>query len=172
MKVNFENHYNCCVTLCNEDDGLYDAPAPFEDINAALAYCKEEIDVHQQAISAVIWDALTGEVYATCGFDEEDISEEDYPSWDDDDVADNYPNWYDDVAEEDPYYDDPYDIEWDDHYYDYGDWDSDYLDDGCPIEDTGYLGEDGYALDDVDESNYDPYAGCDMYEVEPLDFGW
>ena len=148
MKVNFENHYNCCVTLCNEDDGLYDAPAPFEDINAALAYCKEEIDVHQQAISAVIWDALTGEVYATCGFDEEDISEEDYPSWDDDDVA------------EDPDHDDPYDVEWDDHYYDYGDWDSDYLDDGCPID------------DDVDESFYDPYAGCDMYEVEPLDFGW
>lgn len=148
MKVNFENHYNCCVTLCNEDDGLYDAPAPFEGINAALAYCKEEIDVRQQAISAVIWDALTGEVYATCGFDEEDIPEEDYPAWDDDDVA------------EDPDHDDPYDVEWDDHYYDYGDWDSDYLDDGCPID------------DDVDESFYDPYAGCDMYEVEPLDFGW
>lgn len=122
MKVNFENHYNCCVTLCNEDDGLYDAPAPFEDINAALAYCEEEIDVRQRAISAVIWDALTGEVYATCGFDENDIPEED----------------------------DPYDVEWDDHYWD----------DGCPID------------DDVDESNYDPYAGCDMYEVEPMDFGW
>jgi len=122
MKVDFANHYNCCVTFCNEDDGMYDAPAPFEDINAALAYCKEEIDVRQQAISAVIWDALTGEVYATCGFDEEDIPEED----------------------------DPYDVEWDDHYWD----------DGCPID------------DDVDESFYDPYAGCDMYEVEPLDFGW
>ena len=149
MKVNFENHYNCCVTLCNEDDGLYDAPAPFEDINAALAYCEEEIDVRQQAISAVIWDALTGEVYATCGFDEKDIPEEDYPAWDDDDVAENYPNWYDDVVE-DPYHDDPYDVEWDDHYWD----------DGCPID------------DDVDESNYDPYVGCDMYEVEPIDFGW
>lgn len=122
MKVNFENHYNCCVTFCNEDDGLYDAPAPFDDINAALAYCEEEIDVRQQAISAVIWDAMTGEVYATCGFDEDDIPEED----------------------------DPYDVEWDDHYWD----------DGCPID------------DDVDESNYDPYAGCDMYEVEPMDFGW
>lgn len=122
MKVNFENHYNCCVTLCNEDDGLYDAPAPFEDINAALAYCEEEIDVRQQAISAVIWDTMTGEVYATCGFDEDDIPEED----------------------------DPYDVEWDDHYWD----------DGCPID------------DDVDESNYDPYVGCDMYEVEPMDFGW
>lgn len=137
MKVNFENHYNCCVTLCNEDDGLYDAPAPFDDINAALAYCEEEIDVRQQAISAVIWDALTGEVYATCGFDEEDIPEEDYPAWDDDDVA------------EDPDHDDPYDVEWDDHYW-----------------------EDVCHVDDVDESFYDPYAGCDMYEVEPIDFGW
>lgn len=118
MKVNFANHYNCSVTLCNEDDGLYDAPTTFEDINAALAYCEEEIDVRQQAISAVIWDTMTGEVYATCGFDEDDIAEEDYPIWDDD-----------------------------------------YWDDGCPV-------------DDVDESNYDPYAGCDMYEVEPMDFGW
>lgn len=24
--------------------------------------------------------------------------------------------------------------------------------------------------DDVDESNYDPYAGCDVFEVEPYDF--
>ena len=121
MKVTFENHYNCSVTFCNENDDLYDAPTTFEDINAALAYCEEEIDVRQQAISAVIWDTLTGEVYATCGWDENSIPEED----------------------------DPYDTEWDDHYWD----------DGCPIE------------DDVDESNYDPYAGCDMYEVEPFDFG-
>lgn len=44
---------------------------------------------------------------------------------------------------------DPYDVEWDDHYWD----------DESPI-------------DDVDESNYDPYTGCDVYEVEPMDFGW
>lgn len=99
MKVDFANHYNCSVTLCDENDGIYDAPTTFEDINAALAYCEEEIDVRQQAISAVIWDTMTGEVYATCGFDEDDIPEEDY-----------FP-------------------------------------------------------DDVDESNYDPYAGCDMYET-------
>ena len=49
---------------------------------------------------------MTGEIYATCSWDEDDIDEEDYPSWD----------------------------------------------------------------DDVDESNYDPYAGCDMYEVEPFDY--
>ena len=133
MKVNFENHYNCSVTLCDENDNIYDAPAPFEDINAALAYCEEEIDVRQQAISAVIWDTLTGEVYATCGFDEENIPEEDYGVLDD------------------------YALDCLDHM---DDADDDYWDDGCPID------------DDVDESNYDPYAGCDMYEVEPMDFGW
>ena len=96
MKVNFSNTKPCKVTFCNADEGMYDAPYPFDDL-----------DVRQQAISAAIWDADTGEVYATCNWDENDIPEEDYPSWD----------------------------------------------------------------DDVDESNYDPYAGCDMYEVEPFDFG-
>lgn len=139
MKINLYNSSKSySVTLCAEDDGMYDAPAPFEDINAALTYCKEEIDVRQQAISAAIWDTQTGEVYATCGFDENDIPEEDYPSWDEDF------GWDVGCAT-----DDPQDIEWDDHYWD----------DGCPI-------------DDVDESNYDPYAGCDMYEVEPLDYGY
>lgn len=99
MKVVLFNSHPCSVTLCNEDDGIYDAPTTFEDINAALAYCEEEIDVRQQAISAAIWDADTGEVYAVCGFDEDDIAEEDY-----------FP-------------------------------------------------------DDVDESNYDPYMGCDFYET-------
>ena len=106
MKVDFANHYNCSVTLCDENDGIYDAPTTFEDINAALAYCEEEIDVRQQAISAVIWDTMTGEIYATCGFDEDDIAEEDY-----------FP-------------------------------------------------------DDVDESNYDPYAGCDMYETYDIGGEW
>lgn len=106
MKVVFENNRNCSVTLCYKGDGLYDAPTTFEDINAAIAYCDMEIDVRQQAISAVIWDTMTGEIYATCSWNEDDIDEEDYSSWD----------------------------------------------------------------DDVDESNYDPYAGCDMYEVEPFDY--
>lgn len=26
--------------------------------------------------------------------------------------------------------------------------------------------------DDVDESNYDPYLGCDSYDCEPFDGGW
>lgn len=126
MKVVFTNNRNCSVTLCYKGDGLYDAPTTFEDINAAIAYCDMEINVRQQAISAVIWDTMTGEIYATCSWNEDDIAEEDYSNWDDDN---------------------PYDVEWDDHYWD----------DDCPV-------------DDVDESNYDPYAGCDMYEVEPFDY--
>ena len=133
MKVDFANHYNCSVTLCDENDGIYDAPTTFEDINAALAYCEEEIDVRQQAISAVIWDTMTGEVYATCGFDEDDIPEEDYGVLDD------------------------YALDCLDHM---DDADDDYWDDGCPIE------------DDVDESNYDPYAGCDMYETYDIGGEW
>lgn len=73
MKVILSNPYRCSVTLYNENDGIYDAPAPFEDINAALAYCEEEIDVRQQAISAVIWGTNTGEIFATCGEDEADL---------------------------------------------------------------------------------------------------
>ena len=37
-----------------------------------------------------------------------------------------------------------------------------------PCEDED---EDDYYDDDVDESNYDPYAGCDMYECyDAVDF--
>lgn len=144
MKINLYNSAKSySVTLCAEDDGMYDAPAPFEDINTALSYCEEEIDVRQQAISAVIWDTLTGEVYVTCGWDEDDIAEEDYPTYDEDF------GWDVGCAVDD-----------------------DYWDDGYPIEDASYLGEDGYALDDVDESNYDPYAGCDIYEVEPFGYDY
>jgi len=83
MKINIYNNKPCKITFCNENDGIYDAPYSFDDVNAALAYCEEEIDVRQQAISAVIWDADTAEVYVVCGFDEEDIAEEDDGEWDD-----------------------------------------------------------------------------------------
>lgn len=111
MKVNIYNTKPCKVTFCAEDDGMYDAPYPFDDLNAALAYCEEEIDVRQQAINAAIWDADTGEVYAVCGFDEDDIAEEDYPAWDEDF------GWDVGCAMDD--------AECDDNYWD----------DGCPIED-------------------------------------
>ena len=36
-----------------------------------------------------------------------------------------------------------------------------------------YDEEDDYDFpDDVDETNYNPYMGCDEYEYEPFDEGW
>lgn len=104
MKINIYNSNPCGVTFCGYNNGIYDAPHTFEDVNAALVYCEEEIDVRQQAMSATIWDVNTGVIYATCG--EDDEPDEDY-----------YP-------------------------------------------------------DDVDESNYDPYLGCDVYETEPFCDMW
>ena len=34
MKINIYNTKPCKVTFCNEDDGIYDAPYPFDDLNA------------------------------------------------------------------------------------------------------------------------------------------
>ena len=131
MKINIYNSARSFIVCYWNDDSEWEDAYPYSTIDAAVEAAKNEIDVRQQALGAHIIDAETGEIYVTCTWDENDIPEEDYPSWDDD-----------------------------------------YWDDGCPIEDTGYLGEDGYALDDVDESNYDPYAGCDMYEVEPIDYDY
>lgn len=130
MKTVIYNNAKCGATAWN-DDVTYEAPCDFANINDAIAWLEEEIDVRQQALGGSVYDLYTGEIYATCYWEDDSIPEEDYGSWDDD-----------------------------------------YWDDGCPVEDTSYLGEDGYALDDnVDESNYDPYAGCDVYEVTPIDFG-
>ena len=119
MKVFIYNNAKCGATAWN-DDVTYDAPCDFANINEAIAWLEEEIDSKQVATGGSVYDADTGELYVSCSVDDGNTSEED----------------------------DPYDVEWDDHYWD----------DGCPI-------------DDVDESNYDPYAGCDMFEVEPFDFG-
>ena len=133
MKIHIINNARSFIVSYWNDDASWEDPNPYSTIDAAVAAAENEIDVRQQAIGAHILDTETGEIYVTCYWDDSTIPEED----------------------------DPYDVEWDDHYWD----------DGCPIEDASYLGEDGYALDDVDESNYDPYAGCDMFEVEPFDFG-
>ena len=120
MKIHIYNSARSFTVCYWNDDCDWEDDCPYSTIDAAMEAAKNEIDVRQQAIGAHIIDTETGEIYVTCTWDENDIPEED----------------------------DPYDTEWDDHYWD----------DGCPI-------------DDVDESNYDPYAGCDMYEVEPFDFG-
>lgn len=44
----------------------------------------------------------------------------------------------------------------------------------CFMDDMKYYDEDDSndIPDDVDESNYNPYTGCDEYEVEPFDEEW
>lgn len=32
--------------------------------------------------------------------------------------------------------------------------------------------DEGLFPDEVDESNYDPYSGCNMYDCEPIDDMW
>ena len=112
------------------NNGEWNGVAMFADtinFHAIVAFCYEQFECGKSATTPgedmVITDLETGEIV-----------------W----------SWSEaqDGAYDEEWLDDPYDVEWDDHYWD----------DGC-------------LNDDVDESNYDPYAGCDMYEVEPFDFG-
>ena len=114
MKIHIYNSARSFIVCYWNDDSDWEDACPYSTIDAAMEAAKNEIDVRQQAIGAHIIDTETGEIYVTCTWDENDIPEED----------------------------DPYDTEWDDHYWD----------DVCHV-------------DDVDESFYDPYAGCDMYEI-------
>lgn len=42
----------------------------------------------------------------------------------------------------------------------------------CISDNTTSSEEDCSEWDDVDESNYDPYLGCDVYETEPMCDMW
>ena len=42
----------------------------------------------------------------------------------------------------------------------------------CTSDDMVQSEEDLSEWDDVDESNYDPYLGCDVYETEPMCDMW
>lgn len=106
MKTVIYNNAKCGATAWN-DDVTYEAPCDFANINDAIAWLEEEIDVRQQAFGGSVYDLYTGEIYATCYWDDNSVPEEDYGSW-----------------------------------------------------------------DDVDESNYDPYAGCDVYEIEPIGYDY
>lgn len=106
MKYHIEHHARCYGIIFRDDFEEWDCPYPFTSFDAAFAEAQEMIDDRQQALTAVIYDGDTGEVYATCWWDDDSVPEEDY-----------FP-------------------------------------------------------DDVDESNYDPYAGCDVYECEPMDYDW
>ena len=82
MKIHIENYAASFSITFHSGDNEYDVEN-FGSLDAALAYAEEEIDVRQQATFASIWDAHTGELYVTCWWDDESISEEDYGAWDD-----------------------------------------------------------------------------------------
>lgn len=66
MKIHIENYATSfSITFHSEENGMYDVEN-FGSLDDALAYAEEEIDVRCQATFASIWDANTGELYATC----------------------------------------------------------------------------------------------------------
>lgn len=81
MKIHIEHFATSYSITFHSDDTQYDVEN-FGSLDDALAYAEEEIDVRCQATFASIWDANTGELYATCSWDDESIPEEDYGDWD------------------------------------------------------------------------------------------
>jgi len=81
MKVHIE-HFATSYSITFHGSISYDVES-FSSLDDALAFAEEEIDVRQQATFATIWDSNTGEVYATCSWDDESVPEEDYGAWED-----------------------------------------------------------------------------------------
>lgn len=82
MKYHIEHHARTYSITFHNDESEWECEN-FSTFDEAFAYAEAEIDERQQALSAVIWDGDTGEVYATCWWDDESIPEEDYGPWDD-----------------------------------------------------------------------------------------
>ena len=97
MKYHIEHHARTYSITFRNDESEWDCEN-FSTFDEAFAYAEAEIDERQQALSAVIWDGDTGEVYATCWWDEESIPEEDYGPQDIE-LDDNY--WDDGCPVED-----------------------------------------------------------------------
>lgn len=82
MKIHIEHFATSYSITFHSGESEYDVEN-FGSLDAAIAYAQEEIDVRCQATFATIWDGNTGEVYASCWWDDESIPEEDYGDWDD-----------------------------------------------------------------------------------------
>lgn len=82
MKIHIEHFATSYSITFHSGESEYDVEN-FSSLDAAIAYAQEEIDVRCQATFATIWDANTGEVYASCSWDDESIPEEDHGAWDD-----------------------------------------------------------------------------------------
>jgi len=85
MKIHIENYDTSFgITFHSGDNGYEYDVENFGSLDDALAYAQEEIEVRQQATFASIWNANTGELAATCWWQEgDDVIEEDYDAWDD-----------------------------------------------------------------------------------------
>ena len=81
MKIHIEHFATSYSITFHSGESEYDVEN-FSSLDAAIAYAQEEIDVRCQATFASIWDSNTGEVYASCSWDDESIPEEDYGDWD------------------------------------------------------------------------------------------
>ena len=81
MKVHIEHFATSYSITFHSDENEYDVEN-FGSLDDALAYAEEEIDVRCQATFASIWDSNTGELYASCSWDDESTPEEDYGDWD------------------------------------------------------------------------------------------
>jgi len=81
MKIHIEHFATSYSITFHSDESEYDVEN-FGSLDDAIAYAQEEIDVRCQATFATIWDSNTGEVYASCSWDDESIPEEDYGDWD------------------------------------------------------------------------------------------
>lgn len=66
--------------------------------------------------------------------------------------------------------------QWFDSGEEYEEWAGDVFqclfEQACKAIGISFEEEETYIPDDVDESNYNPYTGCDEYEVEPFDEEW
>lgn len=62
--------------------------------------------------------------------------------------------------------------QWFDSVEEYEEWAGDVFqflfEKACEAIDINFEEEETYIPDDVDETNYDPYCGCDMYEVDEV----
>lgn len=82
MKVEFTNPTNRYTILFFDHDNEWYDENTYEDINDALAVIEHEIDDRLQALGAHILNPDTGEIYASCYYEDDD--DDDYPDWDDD----------------------------------------------------------------------------------------
>lgn len=82
MKIHIEHFATSYSITFHSDENKYDVEN-FGSLDAAIAYAQEEIDVRCQATFASIWDVNTGELAATCWWDDESVPEEDCGAWDD-----------------------------------------------------------------------------------------